>query len=102
MFFSKGYETMVVVVSADRVDSNAALGELGADGCHEAHCLETGVDIESDHLAWEGILNAIRNSRFLRGDYCGSLRFSEGHLDLKSWWWRLQTGQRDEYEGVGA
>ncbi len=53
---------MVVVVSADRIGANVVLGKLGADGCHEAHCLEAGVDIESDHLAREGIFNAIRVS----------------------------------------
>ena len=50
---------MVVVVSAYGIDANTVLGEFGADHRHEAYRLETGVDIESDHLARKCVLDGM-------------------------------------------
>lgn len=68
IFLSKRDETMIMVVSADRVHSNSFFGELRADCGHEAHCFEAGVDVESDHLTWKGVFDAVGISRFLSGD----------------------------------
>ncbi len=59
IFFPQGNEAMVVVVSAYGIDANTVLGEFGADHCHEAYRLETGVDIESDHLARKCVLDGM-------------------------------------------